>query len=322
MQARISFLLMALGLFSVANQGFAAGAFQHFPYLSNECTQCHKADATGGVISDQFTAEQPALCYACHDSMGGHKYQHEGFESSKCTDCHNPHESDQLHLLNAPVKQLCNSCHDKVGEDVKFPHKPVDSARACVTCHGPHGSEFPKLLPNEINPTCLKCHASVKAKMEAAVTGGTIHPAIAQGCQGCHSPHGSNNPKTLKRSFPETRYTRFEVGQYQTCFECHKGDNFLNKQAAKTESRFKDQKSGKNLHFIHVVRGMENGVDMSKSGRTCSFCHEPHATTQQHLIRNAFPYGNAGFNIRIEYQKNADGGTCTHSCHEARSYKF
>jgi DmsE family decaheme c-type cytochrome len=77
-----------------------------------------------------------------------------------------------------------------------------------VDCHNPHG----RLLANPLRdvsanePGCFKCHGDKRGPF-------TFEHApmrMAEGCQNCHEPHGSANPRML---------TRADV-KFQ-CLECH-----------------------------------------------------------------------------------------------------
>ena len=63
-----------------------------------------------------------------------------------------------------------------------------------------------KLLKAEGEALCNQCHAEKTKKWEAEKN---VHPALAMGCDSCHTPHGGPNPKLQKASGSDT------------CLACH-----------------------------------------------------------------------------------------------------
>jgi predicted CXXCH cytochrome family protein len=57
-----------------------------------------------------------------------------------------------------------------------------------------------------------------------------------------------------------------------------------------------------------------------RKGRTCRACHEVHASKRPFHIRDALPFGDAGWMLKINYKQTTDGGTCSPGCHETRTY--
>ena len=79
----------------------------------------------------------------------------------------------------------------------------------CSDCHNPHGGFETKQtrLAVGADTGCVKCHANKAGPFVFE------HAAIKlEGCTACHIPHGSANPKMLKRASVR-----------QLCFECHTG---------------------------------------------------------------------------------------------------
>jgi DmsE family decaheme c-type cytochrome len=77
----------------------------------------------------------------------------------------------------------------------------------CVDCHNPHGTFRPGLMRlNAANePGCFRCHGDTRGPFTFEHA-----PMRDEGCQSCHAPHGSENPKMLIRQ--EVRFV---------CLECH-----------------------------------------------------------------------------------------------------
>lgn len=260
------------------------------------------------------------ICKKCHvdkDFSDKKRYMHACLKKG-CDGCHDSHSSDyQYQLIVAPGK-ICVKCHDdfiKKTTECKFKHPILDQKNICLNCHDPHGSLFGNNLKVAPYNLCLDCH-----KQLIKGTGGKKynifevfaerpykHGPVAEGnCIDCHDPHGSDFYRTLKLYYPETFYTSFKIEKYALCFECHNQSLVMEKITA-TVTNFRD--GNRNLHYIHVNR---------KKGRTCSVCHEVHASELPKFIRKSVSFGN--WDIPIEFEKNANGGSCAPGCHKAYKY--
>ncbi|MGE5238657.1 MAG: cytochrome c3 family protein [Chloroflexota bacterium] len=208
------------------------------PAVDMGCATCHSAiDATDiphkktNNIAKGLSAEQPDLCYNCHDKAKFTKATVHAAVGMGCTGCHNPHSSKNARLLVAALPDLCYNCHDKAEFTKKNVHMPVASGE-CLTCHTPHSSDFPFLLNNQPLKVCLECHEDVKNRPHAIVgftttKGHPIGEPIKEGkvpddparpgkkfyCGSCHNPHSSDSP----RLFRYKGETSFDL-----CMHCHK----------------------------------------------------------------------------------------------------
>jgi predicted CXXCH cytochrome family protein len=184
------------------------------------CPSCHTSiDASKvphkktGTFPNGLSAEQPDLCYGCHDRADfSKKYVHTAIGMG-CTACHNPHSSKQPKLLSADPPELCFSCHDRSSFSKQVVHAPV-AAGMCLTCHSAHSAENVALLVKKPYDLCLDCHGEVPTKPHAvAGFGSARHPlgetkkARKSGaeqetkdpsrpdrafyCGSCHEPHSS-----------------------------------------------------------------------------------------------------------------------------------
>ena len=185
-------------------------------------------------------------CLKCHAG----KEEHNNFKRGEhwrndvaCTDCHSPHFSTRLTatLAGAPqgktdapsslmpvgafsahsndlaplkmlVKnepQLCLTCHNEMKGQFSQPfhHRVLEGAMKCSDCHNPHGGFELKQarLATGADASCMKCHADKQGPFVFEHA-----PSKVEGCAICHTPHGSSNPKMLKRSAVN-----------QLCLECH-----------------------------------------------------------------------------------------------------
>jgi len=138
-----------------------------------------------------------------------------------CTNCHTIHKSTAPKYLLARAKQrdLCYSCHLDVKAQFEMPyrHRVNEGAIDCTDCHNPHGSFNPAwrsgLRPRLVtasfgdDQSCLKCHTDKRGPFVYE------HPPVrTDGCETCHSPHGSTNARLLKRP-----------AMFTLCLECHNG---------------------------------------------------------------------------------------------------
>jgi predicted CXXCH cytochrome family protein len=169
-----------------------------------------------------LSADQPDLCYGCHDKAKFTMKTVHGAIGMGCTSCHNPHASNNDKLLPAPVPDLCFMCHDKAGFTRKNVHMPVESGM-CLSCHSPHSSDQQGLLLKPTHEVCFECHEDV-GKRPHAIAGfsPTGHPLglpktdrkgkevkkkpvmdpKREGklftCASCHNPHSSDYPRLFR----------------------------------------------------------------------------------------------------------------------------
>jgi DmsE family decaheme c-type cytochrome len=163
------------------------------------------------------SAAASAICLKCHEGTQGRNEERFNFRRSEhyrhgvsCIDCHSSHSPKRTEfLLRAPEPEGCYRCHgeQKTSFARPFHHKVPEGGMRCSDCHNQHGSFVNKQLRTWANSdvNCIKCHADK--------SGPFVYehgPIKVEGCQACHTPHGSTNPKLLKRN--EVRFL---------CLECH-----------------------------------------------------------------------------------------------------
>ena len=172
------------------------------------CEGCHgpgKAHVDGGGDKTKIfnpteasTKDVDATCLGCHAGA------HPNFERSphakadvSCIGCHSIHASKgNEHLLKASQPQLCFQCHadTKPAFDMPFHHKVNEGLVTCSDCHDPHGTFGNNNIKStaDQNAVCTKCHAETRGPFVYE------HAAVkAEGCLGCHTPHGSQNARLL-----------------------------------------------------------------------------------------------------------------------------
>jgi DmsE family decaheme c-type cytochrome len=186
------------------------------------CEACHgpgKAHSETGdktkifVFKNVSAEESSKRCLTCHE-FGE---EHSNFLRSQhlknnvaCVDCHSPHHSQvQEHLMKHPQPTLCYSCHGEVKPAFSKPfhHRVNEGLVKCTDCHNPHGGFLTRQLRSTAaqDMVCFNCHTDKQGPF--AFEHG---PVKTEGCVACHTPHGSSNPRLLKRS---------QVNLL--CLECH-----------------------------------------------------------------------------------------------------
>lgn len=172
------------------------------------CENCHgpgRAHVEGGGDATKIfnpgkgTPRQvDQTCLNCHAGA------HPDFERSPharagvgCTNCHSVHHSEEKeHLLRAAQPTLCFQCHADVRASFNMPfhHKVPEGLVKCSDCHDVHGTFEKSNLRsrNDSNAICTKCHTETRGPFVYEHT-----PIKAEGCMGCHTPHGSQNARLL-----------------------------------------------------------------------------------------------------------------------------
>jgi predicted CXXCH cytochrome family protein len=296
----------------------------HAPYGADACTPCHARDDARDP--GKVAASMNEVCLACHaelEPVMAAKYRHPAAEDA-CTNCHNPHNAATRKLLRADGRALCAECHpdtvDAAGA-ARVPHRALTTGASCTGCHNPHASTREKLLVRQPLELCLSCHdreglRSADGKpltdMKSWLARNAEHHGPIQGgdCTSCHRPHGGDHFRLLTEAYPATFYAGFDRKNYTLCLSCHVEEVFTVSETTALTS-FRD--GSRNLHFTHV--------NVGDRGRTCRACHEVHASGQAHHIRAAVPFGSIGWLLKLNYVKTPDGGSCSKTCHDTRTYR-
>lgn len=216
------------------------------------CPSCHTGiDASvaphkkTNAIGKGLSAEQPELCYGCHDKVKFSLKNVHPAVSMGCTGCHNPHSSGNARLLISAPPALCVTCHDKAEFSKKNTHSPVKEGM-CLSCHSPHASDEMALLLKKPVEVCLECHPDVPSRPHAiAGFSSQSHPVgmpkpvkVKKGkkgdqegeqkppetmdparpgkvfyCGSCHNPHSSDSMKLFRYKAQSAM---------SLCVHCHK----------------------------------------------------------------------------------------------------
>lgn len=294
----------------------------HGPAAAGACGACHRphSSAVPGLLVDQGRS----LCVRCHVSTGIEIERlgvvHEP-ATGDCRVCHDPHATSHRAILNEAPVALCTGCHAEVAHAVSASrqHDAVTKDRSCLNCHAAHASSHPVLMKKPVTALCFECHdkpikmedGSTLANMKAIIEDGrSLHGPVAQNdCTACHDIHGGEHERLLTRHFPSAVYYPFSENAYALCFSCHDRQLAL----LERDDRVTGFRNGdRNLHFVHV--------NQDRKGRSCKVCHDAHATSRDHHIRDSIPFGPAGWELPIGYQPAPQGGSCQSGCHTPYAY--
>jgi predicted CXXCH cytochrome family protein len=169
----------------------------HEPYQKKECASCHSEGHMGKLV-----AEEPELCYQCHDNDAQkHRFQHGPAGAGYCTSCHRPHMAEAENLLLDEGNNLCFDCHDNELVQENIIHQEIKEKTNCVDCHNPHSGENIFMLQAG---ACNSCHEE-KINDYSFLHG----PVSANYCSTCHESHASKNDHLL-----------INTGQ-DLCLNCH-----------------------------------------------------------------------------------------------------
>ena len=295
--------------------------FMHGPVAVGACNKCHAAhEANEKALLDVPVRN---LCLSCHNDFATElknaKVTHPPVKDGPCTACHNPHGSSVSKILKQKIPELCIECHGKIAKKlagVKVPHKPLSQEGGCSSCHSAHYSDNKRLLPFDEMSACLNCHdkdnlgtpplRNMKIDLEDKKY---LHGPIKKGqCAACHDPHGSDNFRMLRGSYPAEIYVPYKEGIYSACLSCHE-KNLLRFAETTIYTKFRNGK--RNLHYVHVVN--------SRKSRSCRVCHQAHASNGEKLIdKEVLKFGV--WDIPVNLTISTSGGRCAPGCHQAFTY--
>ena len=222
------------------NPHYKAVASGKEPPEKTGCESCHgpgkaHVEARGGkatiIAFSQLTPKRVLdKCLECHGKdLSRAEIRRSSHSQSDivCSNCHSIHKSPAPKFLLAKKQtDLCYTCHAAVRAQFSMPfkHRVNEGFVQCTDCHNPHGAAAPtwrmsqrpqmvgQALANE--EACLKCHSDKRGPFVYE------HTAVrGDGCETCHQPHGSMNPKLLRRPVIFT-----------VCLECHNGAGNFGRQ--------------------------------------------------------------------------------------------
>lgn len=241
--------------------------------------------------------------------------------TTDCSACHLSHGSEIRAMLRQREPKLCLDCHENFQKRIASSVSDHDDAftaaeEPCGRCHLQHGNRFPHLMKTSSRTLCLSCHekeivtatgrriADIAAQLEGAAS---VHDPVRSGCVSCHLNHASQDRTLLRGHHPEGNYAPYRAATYGFCFACHDREPFEHETT--TTSGFRN--GNESLHYLHV-RG--------ENPRTCGNCHTPHGSPQARLVAEAAAFGPGGILLPVEFEKTANGGSCSSGCHRRLYY--
>jgi len=182
------------------------------------CLTCHQADAEAVVKSHKGIVVARAECTECHDAHASEKKKlvsdrpaHPPFEG-ECTACHAAPVNGQVRLVGK-AQDICGPCHGDVFEGKAGHAHPPFASGLCWKCHSPHVSNGKKMMKGRLSLVCRGCHTTIPDRGHPVGN----HPTevvdskggVVLDCAGCHTPHGGEIPRLIKKP-------RMEI-----CQTCH-----------------------------------------------------------------------------------------------------
>ena len=222
------------------NPHYESIATKKEPLDKTGCEGCHgpgraHAEALGKksliiAFSDLSKKQTLENCLRCHsNNLSKANIQRSVHTAADvvCTDCHSVHKSPEpKYLLAKKQNELCYGCHGSVRAQFSMPfkHRVNEGVMQCSDCHNSHGTFTadwrmgvrPRMVDQKLGneEPCLRCHMEKRGPFVFE------HASIrVEGCESCHSPHGSMNAKLLKRPVVFTM-----------CLECHTGAGTFGRQ--------------------------------------------------------------------------------------------
>lgn len=297
--------------------------YTHEPVKEEDCIACHAPHSS--PYKNLQVKDGEEMCLECH-TIRKEEFSLKNIHkpvAEDCNLCHDPHGSETpFHLRTQvdekgnyiiskrPFRDACLICHRKLNpemvktmETAKYTHVPVEEDK-CTACHTPHSTNYQKQLKAPLAENCYVCHVKLK---EHIMSSPFKHgPVRTNDCAQCHLVHGGPYKHLLRDAFPDEFYVDFDEKEYKLCFNCH--NPIVVRQETGRDTGFRNGEV--NLHYVHVNR---------KKGRTCSTCHEVHASEQEKHIRSKVPY-RGRHTISLAYTVTATGGGCVVGCHKPRNY--
>jgi predicted CXXCH cytochrome family protein len=304
--------------------------FAHEPFAKGQCTLCHQPHQAENAMLLR-NGDGSKHCFTCHGELEKRMTLASATASSSvhkpaqqnCTNCHSPHATDFPHQLKTTIQQDCYTCHVSTEQKIKkasVSHGALTEASACANCHDPHAAQQPQLLKQRTDQLCMSCHDKEMKATDGHMIGNVkvvlttskfLHgPNKVGNCSACHDPHGADHTDLLKKEFPRSFYTRFDLKKYELCFGCHEPQMVLEPKTT-TLTNFRNGET--NLHFVHVNR--------EDKGRSCKTCHAVHGSDLPNHMASEVPFEGSRWAMPIDYQQTPTGGSCAPGCHTPREYK-
>jgi len=204
------------------NRHAAVGKEKRRGWEARACESCHgpglKHTETTSAEDIRNPAKLPpsqadSSCLSCHTMQPTQVGRVQGSHAQNqvaCATCHSVHTPPQAAQNRAArLNAQCATCHISQRAAFNRPHghRLNQNAIHCTDCHNPHGTQMTASLRLSTGgePGCLNCHNDKRGPFVFEHA-----PVRLEGCNSCHEPHGSANPRMLTRP-----------NMAQLCLECH-----------------------------------------------------------------------------------------------------
>ena len=250
-----------MGVFSRRKEGVDL----HPGIDDGRCHECHSGHfSTSPKMMRKIVNN---LCVECHPEKSHNFHEAKGFSIYICGRCHDVHQPDFRHLIVDESRDLCDQCHQVLGEGRKA-HEVVQE-ESCFACHGFH---LDPMLGTQME-ICFQCHDQDGTFVENHPVG--ITPEVL--CTGCHSPHSSLGEKLIYRN----RHKPFAEGDCRSCHE------WLDKQEAGAGGEIDLEALCFQCHPDKKIpeekpAGLIVHKPFSRSG--CLSCHLTHSSDHDYLL--------------------------------------
>jgi DmsE family decaheme c-type cytochrome len=194
---------------------------------AHSCETCHGPGTAHAESADPkkifsfktaSSKEVNQRCLECHSSGKDHmNFSRSAHNQNNlsCLNCHSPHQARKNQFLLIKTQPaLCYGCHLNVKPQFSMPfhHRVEEGLVQCSDCHNSHGGLVGKQLRSAAarDSVCYTCHVDKQGPFVFE------HQAVkTEGCETCHSPHGSPNPRLLNAS-----------NLNLLCLKCHTASTF------------------------------------------------------------------------------------------------
>ncbi len=161
-------------------------------------------------VSTKTISERCLQCHLYGEEHSNFARSAHNVNDVSCVDCHSVHAAkEKQFLLVRSQPELCYTCHLEVKPqfDRPFRHRVNQGLVDCTDCHNQHGGFVTRQLRSTAaqDAVCFTCHTDKAGPFVFEHA-----PVKTEGCMACHVPHGSSNPRLLRRS---------QINLL--CLECH-----------------------------------------------------------------------------------------------------
>ncbi len=159
--------------------------FLHQATTERTCVSCH--DPHGSKWAKVLKAENPGLCYQCHDRKKfDQAWQHQPVADGDCDVCHDPHGGPRPNLLVA----------DYPAE--RYQDFRAEDAKLCFECHGEEPFSDQASTETAFRDNSVNYH-QLHVNTQVTERAGMKKSSLGTTCRNCHEPHATDQPRLIRR---------------------------------------------------------------------------------------------------------------------------